>query len=353
VIWQKGSEVGRYRLERLIGEGGVGKVWLAHDVSLDRAVAIKVLSKTGASGAAAERFGREARVLAKVRHPSIVPIYDLGSEDDHLYIVTEFVEGSDLQTLISKGAINIGWGIHVAKQIAAAIKYAHEKGIIHRDIKPSNILIDAKDDRALLTDFGLAKGADALGTVTVVGAVVGTLAYMSPEQFTGQRSSEASDIYSLGATLYYLFTGSTPHDTTDIVRLVKNAATELPRKPQELRPEIPEGLSNTILRMLEPDPAKRLSSLEELEVALAETSADGDKASAKTSAAAGAAKAGSVAGAVATGAAAGAIGSAVSGASGAALVGSAAGPIGTVLGAVLGAGLGAYLAAKRKKMNKE
>lgn len=267
-VWQPGSTLGRYRLERLIGQGGVGQVWLARDVALDRAVAIKVISRTGAGGPAAERFGREARALARLRHPSIVPVHDVGREDDYLYIVTEFVDGADLGTLISKGAIRVGWGIHIARQVAGALKYAHTLGIIHRDIKPSNILVDASDDRAMITDFGLAKGIQILATITTAGAVVGTPAYMSPEQLEG-HSSQASDVYSLGATLYHLFTGSTPRDITNIVSLVRDAATERPRNPRQLRPKIPEKPSDTILKMLEPNPSKRLASIEELEEVLA------------------------------------------------------------------------------------
>jgi serine/threonine protein kinase len=267
--WQPGDGIGPFRLERLIGQGAVGQVWLAHDPRLGRAVAIKVISSPGAGDAAAERFGREARVLAQLSHPSIVQVLDVGRERNYRYIVTEFIDGLDLGALISKGAVRVGWAVRIAGQVAEAIKRAHELGIVHRDIKPSNILIDARYDRAKVSDFGLAKGAETLATITSAGTIVGTPAYMAPEQLEG-HSSPASDIYSLGATLYHLFTGSLPRDVRNIVSLVRDVAADRPREPRQVRPDIPDKLSNIIMRMLEPDPSKRLASIDELQQVLAE-----------------------------------------------------------------------------------
>jgi len=261
---QGGRTIGSYRLERLIGQGGAGQVWLASDTRLERAVAIKVLSVEGPGAAAAERFGREARALAQLSHPFIVQVYDVGREDEYRYIVTEFVDGLDLATLISRGRIRISWAVRIAKQVVDAVKAAHDIDLVHRDIKPSNVLVDSRYDRAKVSDFGLAKGAETLSTVTSAGAIVGTPAYMAPEQLAGQESGRSSDIYSLGATLYHLLTGSPPRDVRNIVELVRDAATRRPRPPTELRPEIPDQLSTMIMRMLEPDRDKRLSSLDEV-----------------------------------------------------------------------------------------
>jgi serine/threonine protein kinase len=270
--WQPGDEIGPYRLEHLIGQGAVGQVWLGRDVRLERQVAIKVIDALGGDSAAAERFGREARALAHLSHPSIVQVYDVGREGEYRYIVTEFVDGPNLATLISRGKIRLGWAIPIAKQVSEAIQRAHELRIVHRDIKPSNILVDARYDRAKVSDFGLAKGAEHLATITSSEAILGTPAYMAPEQLEG-ISSPASDIYSLGATLYHLFTGVPPREATNIVSLIKNLDTARPREPKELRPELPIKLSALLLHMLEAEPTKRLTALDELRGVLLELEA--------------------------------------------------------------------------------
>jgi len=266
VAWQPGSDIGPYRLERLLGAGGVGQVWVAADMRLARPVAIKVISEQFATGATVDRLAREARSMAHLRHPSIVQVYEFGREGEFHYIVSEFVDGLDLATLISRGTIRIGWGIYVARQIVQALIYAHSRGIIHRDIKPSNILIDGRSDRAQLTDFGLARGVESYAFITRPGVISGTPAYMAPEQFRGEDNLDPrADVYSLGATLYHLFTGKTAHKTTDLIDFVKRIESELPVKPQELRSDIPKTLSDSIIRMLEPKSSKRIISLTKFE----------------------------------------------------------------------------------------
>jgi eukaryotic-like serine/threonine-protein kinase len=223
--WQSGRKIGqRYTLDRLIGKGGVGEVWEAHDFVLQRRLAIKVVTGSLPEASVRERFGREARVLAHLNHPAIVQIYDIGIEENRPYIVMELVEGSDLARIIAQGQVHIGWAVRIAQQVAEALNFAHENNVLHRDIKPSNILVAAHYDRAKLTDFGLAKGFASFATITTTGTIMGTPAYMSPEQFTSRYANTRSDIYSLGATLYHLLTGCLPHGNIDPITLVKEAS---------------------------------------------------------------------------------------------------------------------------------
>jgi serine/threonine protein kinase len=248
-----------------MGQGGVGQVWLAHDMRLDRPVAMKLLNPSLTPDVGTERFGREARAQANLSHPGIVQIYDVGRDERGFrYIVSEFIDGMDLATIISKGRVNLGWGLHVAKQVVEGIQALHTHGIVHRDIKPSNILVDARYDRAKLTDFGLAKSTDSLFTITGEGAVVGTPAYMAPEQLEGKEVTYASDIYSLGATLYHFLSGAQPRNTTNLKTMVFEALTYRPRPLTEVRPDIPVEVSKVIARMLQPNVVDRLSSLQEL-----------------------------------------------------------------------------------------
>lgn len=263
--WQQGTQVGPYRLDRILGQGGAGQVWLATDARLNRTVAIKTIASQGHPYVVTERFGREARALARVPHPGIVQVYDVGRDEDRRYIVTEYVNGADLGTIIGCGVVRLGWAVHIARQVVDALEYAHQQGVIHRDIKPSNILVDGKTDQAKLTDFGLAKPkeeAAAAQTLTGPNAFAGTPAYMAPEQFGSAKVSDArADIFSLGATLYDLFTGRPPPNVVERFAGGVGSATKLVA-PRELRPDIPQALSDAIVGMLEPDPGKRLSLIE-------------------------------------------------------------------------------------------
>ncbi len=218
------------------------------------------------------RFVREAQVIAQLSHPAIVQIYDVGTVQDSPFIVMEYVDGLDLAAVINKGKVRLGWAIHIARQIAEAIKYAQRRAIVHRDIKPSNILVDAGGEYAKLTDFGLAKALSGLTTVTSPGAVVGTPAYMSPEQFRDSNPGSETDIYSFGATLYHLFTGQAPRGNIDLVTMVRESLEKIPEAPSKLRNDIPERLSKAILALMEPDPAKRVKSLDSLIEVLSELS---------------------------------------------------------------------------------
>ena len=208
--------VGRYELKERIGEGAMAEVWRAHDPSIDRVLAIKLLKQEFRSNAAyAARFLREAKAAGALAHPSIVTIYDVGEADGFSYIAMELLEGSPLdQVLASEGAISDERVLAIAGQLAGALSYAHLSGVIHRDIKPSNIMV-GRDGRTIkILDFGIARVAEAEGAElgrehdrTQVGQVLGTPRYMSPEQALCQAVDGRSDLFSVGAVLYEMITG--------------------------------------------------------------------------------------------------------------------------------------------------
>ena len=263
-IWQPNETIeGRYRLERLIGRGGVGEVWLAEDKALQRKVAIKTIISSQVSGEQLERFSQEARLIAKLNHPGISAIYDVGRDKDYRFIVMEFVDGRDLSQFERGNEFPLGYGIRIALQVSRALLYAHQNDILHRDIKPHNILIEVYSGDAKLTDFGIAKNIDSLSRLTATGQIFGTPAYMSPEQISGQVSGPQSDIYSLGMTLYELFTGKLPFKKQDILSSLKDRVSEIPDPPIKFRSDIPKRLSDAIVKMLQPDSANRMGSISE------------------------------------------------------------------------------------------
>jgi hypothetical protein len=203
---------GRYRLDEKIAEGGFAQVWKGHDLELRRAVAVK-LPKPGCL-VSAERFMAEARRVAGLKHPGVVPVFDVGRDGDFCYIVSEFIEGGSLADRIATNRPTVQDSTRLVAEVAETLAYAHRQGFVHRDIKPANILLD-HHDRALLADFGIAFSPDDQGE----GGSFGTLAYMSPEQVEGQALDHRSDIFSLGVVLYELLAGHRPHDATDPVEL--------------------------------------------------------------------------------------------------------------------------------------
>ena len=203
---------GRYRLDEKIAEGGFAQVWKGFDLELRRAVAVKV-PKQGRL-VSAERFMAEARRVAGLKHPGVVPVFDVGRDGDSCFIVSEFVEGGTLAERIAKDRPTTQESARLIAEVAETLAYAHRQGFVHRDIKPANILLD-HHGRALLADFGIAFSPDDKGE----GGSFGTLAYMSPEQVEGKALDHRSDIYSLGVVLYELLTGHLPHEATDPVEL--------------------------------------------------------------------------------------------------------------------------------------
>ncbi len=218
---QRGSVVGGYRIDELIGRGGMGLVYRATNVALNRIYALKVLSPALAEDEQfRERFKREMRIAASLHHPNIVGIHYAGEHDGMLFFVMDYVTGTDLRDVIVRdGAIEPRRAVDLLEQFASALDAAHARGLVHRDVKPANILITVKDgeEHAYLTDFGLAKKFDTVSGLTVKGSVVGTVDYMAPEQITGDRTDARTDIYALGCVFYQMLTGSVPFERDNSV----------------------------------------------------------------------------------------------------------------------------------------
>ncbi|MEE8423884.1 MAG: protein kinase [Thermodesulfobacteriota bacterium] len=247
--------IGDYKIIEKIGKGGMASVYKGIQPSLNRPVAIKVLSKVLAQKKAdLERFNRESLIIAGLTHPNIISIIDRGITPEGMpYFVMEYVEGSDLANLIEKGNLNLNRKLDLMTQVCKALAYAHKNGVIHRDVKPANVLVD-KEDNALVLDFGIAhffnEGTEDLQR-TQANVVMGTLSYMSPEQQISAKNVTAlSDLFSLGVLMYELFTGSKP-----IGRF---------QPPSKIDPEIPKELEEVILRCMEPEPADRFASADEI-----------------------------------------------------------------------------------------
>ncbi|MCA8923676.1 MAG: protein kinase [Planctomycetes bacterium] len=253
--------LGAYRLQREIGRGAMGVVYEAVQVGLGRRVALKVLPRTqGIVGTARERFRREAEATASLRHPGIVPIYDIGEDRGVLYFAMELVEGRSLRAALDQdGRLVPQVAAELGRQIAEALACAHAEGIVHRDVKPDNVLLRG-DGRPVLTDFGLARRQQD-AALTRVGTIVGTPLYMSPEQALGEPFDARTDVYSLGVTLYEALSGRAPFEgSVDTAQVLDRLVKEDPPPLRALRPEIPAALAGVVETALERDPARRYSS---------------------------------------------------------------------------------------------
>ena len=261
---------GEYSLQRELGRGGMGVVYLARDVRLDRDVAIKVLPAHLASTTSArEQFMREARMAAKLSHPNIVPIHRVAEADGFVFFVMAYVEGETLgERLRTRGPLPPAEAARVLREVAWALAYAHGRGIVHRDVKPDNILLEAGTGRALVTDFGIAHGGDA-GPATDPGKVTGTAHFMSPEQAAGEPIDGRSDIYALGVVGYLALSGRLPFESSNLPALLLRQATEAPPSVMRAAPGLPPALGAAIDRCLARDPASRFSDGEALAEALA------------------------------------------------------------------------------------
>jgi serine/threonine-protein kinase len=273
----------RYELEELVGSGGMSSVFRAHDRRLERDVALKILhSHYGDDAESVERFRREAWSVARLSHPNLVAVIDRGEADGRQFIVFEYVDGATLKQLVeSRGPLPVREAVEIAIGIARGLAFAHDSGLVHRDVKPQNVLLNG-DGRPKVTDFGIARSLDGEG-VTQSGTVLGTSHYMAPEQATGRGVDAHSDVYSLGAVLYELLTGSVPFDGVSFVSVAMRHVHEPAPSVLERRPDCPLRLVAAVDRALAKDPDERFPTMDafaaELEVVLAELeSADPDTA---------------------------------------------------------------------------
>ena len=255
-------DFGDYELLEQIGRGGQGVVFRARQKSLNRTVALKIIGLgQWATKAHLKRFRLEAEAAARLEHPGIVPIHEVGERDGSCYFSMKFVEGGQLDEVARREPMPIRRAVELIAKVARTVHYAHEHGILHRDIKPGNILLDAKGEPHL-TDFGLARLVESESSVTHTLDVLGTPSYMAPEQAVGNNAavSSATDVYGLGAVLYQLLTGQPPFAGGTTYETIKLLLDTEPRQPRLLNPKIDRDLSTICLKCLEKDPKRRYSS---------------------------------------------------------------------------------------------
>ncbi|WP_262413821.1 serine/threonine-protein kinase [Actinacidiphila acidipaludis] len=258
----------RYRLDAPLGRGGMGEVWRAWDTRLGRPVAVKVLAgPASVPEDAVARFQHEARTAARLSHPHIVGVYDVGAADDRSFLVMELVPGRSLaQELREEGPLSLARVAEVATQTAEGLAAAHRRGIVHRDIKPSNLLT-GEGGSVKIADFGIARSESGETTVasTVTGTVLGTTLYLSPEAARGGHAGSPGDIYALGCSLYELLTGRPPFTGEHPIAILRRHVEDAPVPPRDLRPDIPRRLDAYLLRMLAKQPGERPTAAEAAE----------------------------------------------------------------------------------------
>ena len=260
----------RYVLERELGRGGMGTVYLARDLRLDRPVALKILlPEFAAQSGLRERFLRETRTAASFSHPNVVPVYAVEESDDHLAYAMGLVEGETLTQRVERaGPLPVRELVRIMKDVAHALAYAHGRGVVHRDIKPDNVMIERATGRALVLDFGISRSmthaVPSSSNLTRVGEVVGTPEYMSPEQASGDVVDGRSDLYALGLTAYYAATGKTAVTGESTQKILVRQLTEPVPSVIDSRPDLPPALAHAIDRCAEKDPADRFPTAEAL-----------------------------------------------------------------------------------------
>ncbi|WP_159046012.1 protein kinase domain-containing protein [Streptomyces sp. WM6372] len=260
---------GRYRLERRLGQGGMGEVWRGHDLMLDRSVAVKVLLEAATNDEVVARFRREATIGARLQHPGITVVHDVGQQDGRLFIVMELLSGEDLAAVLARdGALAVDLAVELAAQTAEALAVAHEQAVVHRDLKPGNLFL-LPGRRIKICDFGIAHSADATAGWTVTGRIIGTPAYMAPEQWRGERVGARCDLYALGCVLYALVSGAPPFGQTEgPYVLMHRHVAEAPLPLREAGTPVPAELDRLVLALLAKDPADRPESAEAVGKAL-------------------------------------------------------------------------------------
>jgi serine/threonine protein kinase len=256
-----GKTIGQYHLIEELGAGGMASIYRARRTADNREVAIKILPiHLAANETLRQRFMREARMASRLQHPYILPVYDFGEDDSVPFIVMKLIDGGTLADLIRyKGPLPIRVVARVLTQVADALDYAHDQGVIHRDIKPENILFES-NGHAYLGDFGIARIHEATGELTGQGGFLGTAAYASPEQCRGEELTSVSDIYSLGIVLYEMLTGTQPFEGSTPLAVMHQQISEPPPNPLKYRPELPVEITDVIRKALTKLPQVRYQS---------------------------------------------------------------------------------------------
>ncbi len=265
---QTGDTLGAYTVTDTLGSGGMATVYRARHTRLDRDAAIKIMHANHQSDATfLRRFNLEARILAQLDHANIVPVYDLGDVDGQPYIAMKYVHGQTLQQVLSKRPPSLPEIVQIVDAVAAALDYAHGKGVLHRDVKPSNVML-ADSSTVYLTDFGLARLLQTGESSMSAGWIIGSPNYISPEQARGDETlNEGTDVYSLGVMLYQMVVGRLPFEGGTVYATVMAHVNEPPPLPSEINPEVPTAVEMVLLQALEKDPAKRHTSPGELAAA--------------------------------------------------------------------------------------
>lgn len=266
-----GTLLGRYLLVRRLGAGGMAEVWSARDEALGRTVAVKILLPgIGSDPDVRARFVREARISAGLDHPHVVQVFDVGEQDGRAYLVSQLMDGGRLTDQLC-GPDPVPWatGVRWLSELAAALDYAHSRSVIHRDVKPANVLFDT-GMRSHLADFGIAKSLEEASTLTRDGQVIGTPAYMAPEQAMGREIDGRSDQYALGMVGYRLATGKLPWERLSLPVVIHKTIFEAPPPPSSFRPELPAGIDVVFERVLAKDPGERFACCTDFVAALAE-----------------------------------------------------------------------------------
>ena len=264
----------RYRLERRLGVGGMATVQLAMDTRLERRVAVKLLAEhLAADSNFVSRFRREALAAARLVHPNIVQVFDFGAEEStgRQYIVMEFVDGPSCAEILRElGRLEPDDAVSILTQACRGLDYAHRNGVVHRDVKPGNLLRGRDGGQVKLADFGIAKAAEH-SDMTKVGSVLGTAAYLSPEQARGEPAGPSSDLYALGVVSYQLLAGRLPYEAASLTDLARQQDTIAPQPLHEVDPDIPRALSLVVARALERDPEDRFADAAAMERALSDS----------------------------------------------------------------------------------
>jgi eukaryotic-like serine/threonine-protein kinase len=275
----------RYKLDRRLGVGGMATVQLAFDTRLERYVAVKLLAEHLAEDASfVSRFRREALAAARLVHPNIVQVFDFGLDDasGRHFIVMEYIRGkSGAELLRDQGRLELREAIFIIDQSCRGLEHAHRHGVVHRDVKPGNLL-RSDDGVVKLADFGIAKAGDAVSRITQVGSVLGTAAYLAPEQAAGEEAGPRADLYALGVVAYQLLAGRLPYEAQSLTELALKQQREQPPMIDEIDPSIPHGVAQAVARALEMDPDRRFATATEMREALAagvagQTFADDDR----------------------------------------------------------------------------